>query len=686
MRAGGGKLSRAVTFKETINRYKWSVLSASLLISFTLMLFGPLEIIMSEPDNFWFSVTSILPIVITAFLLVFILIAAVLFLSAFIGEKVFRTVFGALAGFGIAAYIQGNWMFVSYGAMDGTPIDWDGYGFYKYLNLLIWILIIGASVFLVLRFKDAHNILNMIAFIIVAVEAVTLVTVAVQNREALHKTGFTTTTEGQFMFSPDSQNILVILADGFDGKDFPGILEEEKDFRKSFDGFTYYPDTAGTSLYSEESAITLLTGNQLTAGPTFADNIKAAYDGSPFYDALEKNGYKTYLFVQSEKMIDEKTAGRIENTEESASNIGDRFTAFKKIYKMTMFRYSPHIMKPQFWYSTMEFDEFEGGNAYKWSNFRFRDAIGGINLRDDDSRVFQFVWIQGPHNPVVMDRYCESVDTRLKSTDDGFWDGQSEQQIGVVRIFTELLDGMKEAGVYDNTVIIITADHGWDTRPNPLLLIKPSGSRGELKTSYAPVSMIEDYKGTFMYFVTGEDDGNTIYDIKEGDERERPIYIYTIDKSLREYSEMHTEYYSAGAFAGSYRLGTVLDHRDIADHARQGIGIPEERFVWTRSEKAVLSFDLDEKDPGALCLKFGYRIYGTGQRAVVYANGTEVGSFTAKGPGRQEIVIPAGIVTDGRLEIVFELPDSVSPFEQGKSSDKRKLALAFTDMVIEKQE
>lgn len=51
-------------------------------------------------------------------------------------------------------------------------------------------------------------------------------------------------------YSSNKNNIIVILADGFDGQDFLPVLEEEPDLKQYFDGFTLYEDTLGTSLAS----------------------------------------------------------------------------------------------------------------------------------------------------------------------------------------------------------------------------------------------------------------------------------------------------------------------------------------------------------------------------------------------------------------------------------------------------
>ena len=83
---------------------------------------------------------------------------------------------------------------------------------------------------------------------------------------------------------------------------------------------------------------------------------------------------------------------------------------------------------------------------------------------------------------------------------------------------------MKENGVYDNTEIILLADHGLknhDSGAYPLLMIKRAGDDFEgIQTSYAPISHLDVYP-TLMK-IAGEDTGKeTVYDIDENADRKR---------------------------------------------------------------------------------------------------------------------------------------------------------------------
>ena len=92
------------------------------------------------------------------------------------------------------------------------------------------------------------------------------------------------------------------------------------------------------------------------------------------------------------------------------------------------------------------------------------------------------------------------------------------------------INNLKKIGVYDNSVIIITADHGRHETINgiqPILFVKEVGAaRDTVKINSAPVSA-EEYMPTILKLANMdyEEYGKTIYDYSEDDERERIVYV-----------------------------------------------------------------------------------------------------------------------------------------------------------------
>lgn len=658
-------------------------LIVSALFAVTICLFGPLEILMSQSVEFWFSTTDVLPIILGATILVFVLLMLILFIASIINEKVMRIVLSITAALGLCAYLQGNWTFVNYGNMDGTPIDWSNYTTWSIINTALWIVLTAAVVYIINFRKMLESICKYVFAGIIGIEIITLGTLVIGSVNKPINTDFSLDGIDEFELSANKSNIIVLVADGFDGTDFLPVLDAEPSLREYFDGFTFYEDTCGTSIWSEESGITLLTGNQFEVGPSFAENVKNMYANTDLYDVLQSNNYETYIYCD-EKMVSSDISDKIKNFNSTRSDIGNVKEASGGIYKMVAFRYMPHILKKHFWYSTMDFSSFKGGESRLYLNYDVYSFLeeNGVVTSETSNNVYQFFWIQGPHEPVNTDRYCRKIEKVVQMNDDGYSEKQFEQTIGVVRLFTKLIESLKDAGVYDNTTVIFTADHGWDIRPNPLLLIKPENSSGSLTVSSAPVSMIEDYLPTLEYYITGEDTGNTIYSLQEDSVRDRMIYVYDINSEDRTYNSRETEIYPSGAFNVKMKLGKPLSPDNINFFSVNGFSASENSHIWTNGHNAEINITLDEPFHN-IRWDMSYGTFNGEQPVEIYVNDSLVEKYTANGSETHSLIIPGSLLADSKLNIKLVLPNAISPNDVNPEyTDKRLLALDLYEMTF----
>lgn len=266
--------------------------------------------------------------------------------------------------------------------------------------------------------------------------------------------------------------------------------------------------------------------------------------------------------------------------------------------------------------------------------------------------------------------------------DENYLESQFEQTIGVVKMYTKLITALKEAGVYDNTTIIFTADHGWDIRANPCLLIKPFNSNGKLNISNAPVSMIADYLPTLEYFITGRKDyGNTIYELQEEMDRDRLLYIYDINSSDRTYNSRKELHYSSNSFSKTV-LNRTLSPSDIESFKKSGFSYAEPAHIWTNDSKATLLFNLKEKVDN-LQMDISYSTYNGIQPVRIYANDMLITKYEANGAEEKSIIIPGEYIKDGELILTFEFTNAIAPADiDPNNKDSRKLALAFHSLTL----
>ena len=130
----------------------------------------------------------------------------------------------------------------------------------------------------------------------------------------------------------------------------------------------------------------------------------------------------------------------------------------------------------------------------------YRRLIGeGLSISDDDSEgTFRFIHMHGAHPPYTMTEDFQYVEYDYRR-DGGYNVSGISQWKGAVKIVYEYIRQLKELGKYDDSLIVITADHGTtsflsDSEGNmikiayPILFVKqPYESHEEMSVNDAPV-------------------------------------------------------------------------------------------------------------------------------------------------------------------------------------------------------
>ena len=120
--------------------------------------------------------------------------------------------------------------------------------------------------------------------------------------------------------------------------------------------------------------------------------------------------------------------------------------------------------------------------------------------------------LQGTHEP-----YEDSLETAITDC---------------FELMTKYISALKNAGVYDNTVLIIMGDHGYfpseTYKMNPALFIKGFDESHDFVVSDAPVSYA-DFPESFLRLLNGAT-GTEVFDAREGEIRERRfLNPYVVD-------------------------------------------------------------------------------------------------------------------------------------------------------------
>jgi hypothetical protein len=108
--------------------------------------------------------------------------------------------------------------------------------------------------------------------------------------------------------------------------------------------------------------------------------------------------------------------------------------------------------------------------------------------------------------------------------------------------------------------------------------------------------------------------------------------------------------------------------------------------AWSDGQRSELAFSLPDLS-GSVKIEAEFHVFTPGgrpQRVQMLVNGREAGAWTVSDGThvKPDILVPAEAVADGRLKVVFLLPDAISPQQLHNSGDGRLLGVGLSRFVL----
>lgn len=553
---------------------------------FMLFFFEPLLIYATNMNGFWFDIRMmILPVsgMFFGFLLAgFIMLLAVYFCNLLFSENLLIYKWIVLTGFisFILLYLQGNWLSWNLPILRGDKINWGDYGkLENYIFLGALILLCIAIAICIRKFK-----LNRVIYyasagssVIFVMLLASLISAMIANNafKAKDVTSFSSTTKN-FSTISTNKNFLIFLIDAADSGKFCDVMNSDDDFRGMLDDFTYYPDTLSLYRYTANSIPHILSGvanyNLDSYNPDYNDYCTGAYNQSALFRKLDQNGYTINLY--SNIIVWE---GEREYSIENSQSLHDFHVGFlpfvKSELKYITFKYLPYGLKKYSRIEKLDFDSCKLSNTAHLSySDKNRDIYHSIQnekiLETQNENYFQFVHCHGAHTPWDVDKHLNEIE-------DGTYEEQLAASLTMVKAY---LQRLKDNNAYDNSVIVIMADHGYCENYvnnisqynyldwfNPALFIKGINEKHELRESAQPISFV-DLQDAFCDLIDGKQSDELFADI--GSERVRTVMAQWVGGSYSDYDIL--EYEATGKaydLEKFYPTGTVYNSQLRGAHS-----------------------------------------------------------------------------------------------------------------------
>jgi len=316
-------------------------------------------------------------------------------------------------------------------------------------------------------------------------------------------------------------NILVIVLDAFTGYRFLEITEEKQHLVEKFEGFTFYPRCIGVANNTPAGSSTILTGGiNLAVKDIGWENRNSKSVQESFLNSATKNGYAA-SYISALTIEDGLVPWAPEQSFFTAANLN---------FKSTFHSYTEFLEVSTTRIFPVQLLNYNDGNGTPLSKFEHQ-------IEDDATILEQLsspsVWVP-LRSRMAFEFLLENISKSSKIekkviffhskishrewnfSEDGKFTlglagGARSTAHYVVNMVDNLLEKLRELKSYDNSFIIITADHGGMVELdktmgglftqekhlsrlyNPLLLIKPKQSNEPMRTSEMTVWLGDIY-------------------------------------------------------------------------------------------------------------------------------------------------------------------------------------------------
>ena len=344
-------------------------------------------------------------------------------------------------------------------------------------------------------------------------------------------------------------NLVHLLPDGFQGDTVRRTLEDHPELAARFDGFTLYTDHLGRYPGTAPSLYTMLTGEPFPLERGFAyawvgpDTRRKSYQAG-----LARAGFQVDLVPIAQHICPEEVnschARPFKNAGLATEHDRGRRHAILLLADLTLFRLAPVNLKQRIY-----------DRGYWLLSDIVADAGAPVPdpvLRDwsdrlqvvDDRPVYKWYHYVGTHVPPHWDAACDLRRGLAPSAEN-----YRAQAYCVLDGMADFFDRLKAAGIWTQTAILITGDHGHNTVPDdqvstpfnsgmyapllgtarPTLLVKPAGASGPLAFSRKPTHLLH-VRNTALALAGLPHDGPSIFDAPDTAIEPRVFHHYPIDR------------------------------------------------------------------------------------------------------------------------------------------------------------
>lgn len=456
----------------------------SLCFSFMIMIYEPLNIFVSNRLDFDFDIYYFFPLILLQWFICFVILYLIFLITKLIHKNIYTFAVILFLILLICSYFQGNFLAGNLPGIDGDEVDFSGFTFEKIITIISFVVVTGAIIYVLIKYKFQmiEKVSKYASLIIIAMLGVSMISFPLSKDFFKHSVYYYASTDYINEFSSD-KNYIIFLLDAVSSTKFNAELEKLGKKETLLEDFTYYPDTLGGYPFTRNAIPFILSGEWFENKEDFTDYISNSLANSKVFNKLESDGYLLDFYERDLTGYNGDNHERLRNIKK-LNNFGYK-EIFEEEMKVVLYKYLPFQLK-----SLAHVETFDLTKVRKGENvFDYNDQIAYERYKTEeieviDDKVFHYIHLEGAHNP-------QRYDINLNIVENGTHEGNMDACITLIETF---LNKLKEKNLYDNSVIVILSDHGYNKtaeyRQNPILYIKGINEKHNYEVSDKKVSYV----------------------------------------------------------------------------------------------------------------------------------------------------------------------------------------------------
>lgn len=467
--------------------------TAAALAAAQLALIGPVLVFVENRQEFVGGSWSAALYLLGAFVVATALLAAPALVFRRAAERWSAAVLALTALMWGQSFVAGR-----FGLLDGTRVDWAASRGQEIAGWVVWVAALAAAVLLARRLLPW---LWRLALLVVVVQ-VGAVVFEMTSSSVAAKPDRDLENLARFAALSPQRNVLVLVLDAVRGREAEEVLAADASLRERFDGFRFYRDNLAAFPTTRFSIPMMLSSRPYDNKEPAADYVQRALNGQDsLARRLTQAGFDVGV-ASTMRSVLSVPADIVVAAEHYSLSRARRDAIGLELVDLSLFRHLPLTLKrwvhnEDQWRVRRLFGATADYHATR--SLRFLEGLVGHLKLELDRPAFRFAHVGGAHVPLVVDSECRFVGVRPQERE-----AYREQVACALRQALLVVESLEALGVLDESLVVITSDHGTflqdaeAPRKTPvdqmlemadaLLLVKPFGARGELVFDPSPTA------------------------------------------------------------------------------------------------------------------------------------------------------------------------------------------------------